>query len=180
MSESLTAARPYAKALYEVVSGDNPQDWLPLMQILKALGENDDTRRLLNSHDLTQDNFNKITASLFASAKIDKVPAKFQDFINVLSHNKRFALVPEIATLFIEEVNKSQDQVIAKITSAKPLDDESKANLVAKLEAKFGKKVETSIDIDESLIGGAVIKVGDTVIDGSVRGRLEQLTKALN
>ncbi|PIE44802.1 MAG: F0F1 ATP synthase subunit delta [Gammaproteobacteria bacterium] len=180
MAESLTAARPYAKALYEVAAKDQPQAWLPLMQICEALGHNDDTRRFLGAHDLTLEKFNGVFATLLEKAKIDSVPEKFKNFTEVLAHNKRFALLPEIAGLFIKEVNQSNDTIMAEIISAKPLSTESETKLLTKLEEKYGKTVEASINIDESLIGGAVIKVGDTVIDGSVRGRLEQLTKALN
>ncbi|PIE45040.1 MAG: hypothetical protein CSA45_04555 [Gammaproteobacteria bacterium] len=180
MAESLTAARPYARALYEVAAKEDPKSWLPLMQLCQALGQNDDTRRFLGAHDLTLDRVDAIIESLSRKAGIGNIPAKFKDFTKVLARNKRFVLLPDIATLFIEEVNKSNDTVIAKIISAKPIAEASKANLLDKLAKKYGKKVEASIEIDESLIGGAVIKVGDTVIDGSVKGRLEQLTKALN
>ncbi len=180
MAESLTAARPYAKALYEVASKDQPQKWLPLMQVCEALGHNDDTRRFLGAHDLTLDKFNGVLAALLKKAKVKDVPQHFESFTQLLARNKRFALLPEIAGLFIKEVNQSNDTVVAEIVSAKPLSSESEAKLLAKLEKKYKKTVEASIKIDESLIGGAVIKIGDTVIDGSVRGRLEQLTKALN
>lgn len=180
MSELLTAARPYAKALYEVAGQDDAKSWLPIMQVCQALGDNEDSQLLLKGHDLTLDKFDGLLQSLFNTAGIDNVPQRFKDFTKVLSHNKRFALLPEIASLFIEEVNKSNDTLLANIVSAKPLNDAHQASLVEKLEKKFGKKVNTSIEIDESLIGGAVIRIGDTVIDGSVKGRLEQLTKALN
>lgn len=180
MAESITVARPYAKALYEVAAAGKPQTWLPLMQICEALGQDDDTRRFLGAHDLTPDKFNKVLDTLLKKAKIKSVPKEFGNFTEVLAHNKRLALLPEIAGLFIEQVNQSNDTVIAEIISAKPLTAVSEAKLVNKLEQRYGKTVEASIEIDESLIGGAVVKVGDTVIDGSVRGRLEQLTKALN
>ncbi|PID65695.1 MAG: F0F1 ATP synthase subunit delta [Gammaproteobacteria bacterium] len=180
MAESLTAARPYAKALYEVAAKDRPQSWLPLMQVCEALGHDEETRRFLGAHDLTLEKFNNVLGVLLDKAKIDSVPEKFNNFTAVLAHNKRFVLLPEIANLFIEAVNQSNDTVMAEIISAKPISAESEAKLLSKLEKKYGKTVEASITIDESLIGGAVIKIGDTVIDGSVRGRLEQLTKALN
>ncbi len=165
MAESLTAARPYAKALYEVAATEEPKTWLPVMQICEALGNDDDTRRFLGAHDLTLDKFDNVLQALLSKAKIKETPAKFENFLKVLAHNKRFSLLPEI---------------VAEIISARTLSDKSKKTLISKLEKKYGKKVEASIKIDESLIGGAVIKVGDTVIDGSIKGRLEQLTKALN
>lgn len=180
MAESLTAARPYAKALYEVAAKGNLSDWLPVMQVCEALGSSDDSRRFLSTHNLTVEQFSTTMQSLFSAAGVANLPAQFTDFVNVLGQNKRFALLPDIATLFVEEVNQSNDTVVAEIISAKPLSASSEKTLLDKLEKKYGKTVEASIEIDESLIGGAVIKVGDTVIDGSVKGRLEQLTKALN
>lgn len=180
MAESLTAARPYAKALYEIAGNGDVKQWLPVMELCQALGDNEESKGFLKSHSLTTDTFLATVESLAKSANIGKVPAKFNDFAKVLSGNKRFSLLPEIATLFIDEVNQSNDTVIAEIVSAKLLSDASRDNLIQRLEKKYGKKVEASIEIDKSLIGGAVIKIGDTVIDGSVKGRLEQLTKALN
>lgn len=180
MAESLTAARPYAKALYEAVADEKPQQWLPLMQVCEAFGHNDDSRRFLGAHDLTLEKFSTVLQALLKKANIDNTPEKFNNFLKVLAHNKRFALLPEIASLFIQEVNQSNDTVIAEIISAKPLNKDSETLLVERLEKRYEKTVEASITIDESLIGGAIIKVGDTVIDGSIKGRLEQLTKALN
>ncbi len=179
MAESLTAARPYAKALYEVASQGEAKQWLPVMELCQALGENEESKRFLKSQSLTADKFLTSVDLLAKKAHID-VPEKFGDFVRVLANNKRFVLLPEVASRFVEEVNKSNDTVVAKIVSAKALTDASRDNLVQKLERRYGKKVEVSVEIDKSLIGGAVIKVGDTVIDGSVKGRLEQLAKALN
>ncbi len=180
MAESLTAARPYAKALYEIASKDQPQKWLPLMRICEAFGHNEDTRRFLGTPNLTLDKFNSVFSVLLEKEKINEVPEKFNNFTGLLAHNKRFVLLPEIASLFIKEVNQSNDTVIAEIFSAKPLSDKSEKKLLSRLEERYGKKVEVSIKIDESLIGGAVIRIGDTVIDGSLKGRLEQLEKVLN
>ncbi len=179
MAESLTAARPYAKALYEVAQKGDAKKWLPVMAICQALGEDKDTQAFLKSPNLTDKRFMEVVKILSVKARAD-IPEKFSHFVQVLSANKRFSLLPEIASLFIDEVNKSNDTVVAEIISARPLSDASKDTLVQRLTQRYGKKVEASIEIDKSLIGGAVIKVGDTVIDGSVKGRLEQLTKALN
>ncbi|MBS9777667.1 MAG: F0F1 ATP synthase subunit delta [Gammaproteobacteria bacterium] len=180
MAESLTAARPYAKALYDVASRGDNETWLSLMQICKALGESEESKRFLNAHDLTLDKFNQTIQSVLSAASISQTPKAFDNFVRLLAQNKRFTLLPEIAELFIEESNKSNDTVIAEIITAKPLTDESKDKLLAKLTEKYGKKVEASIVIEKALIGGAIIRVGDTVIDGSIKGRLEQLAKALN
>lgn len=180
MAEVLTAARPYAKALYEVASSGDVKSWMPAMEICQALGEDKESRNFLKSPSLTVDGFLSAINALVEENKAGKAPEAFAQFAKVLSDNKRFSLLPEIATLFIDEVNKSNDTVIAEIFTAMPLTDAGKEALIQKLEKRYGKTVEASVEIDKSLIGGAVIKVGDTVIDGSVKGRLEQLTKALN
>ncbi|MGY0398357.1 MAG: F0F1 ATP synthase subunit delta [Ostreibacterium sp.] len=179
MAELLTAARPYAKALYEVVAND-VNTWLPVMQICSALGQNKESRHFLNAHDLNIERFTAVIQPLLSSSGINDIPARFDDLVRVLADNKRFALLPDIADLFIKEVNKSNETITADIICAKPLTTDVQHNLVSQLEKKYGKKAEVSITIDDSLIGGAIIKIGDTVIDGSIKGRLEQLTKALN
>jgi F-type H+-transporting ATPase subunit delta len=125
----------------------------------------------------------KVVASdlerLFLSVCEKKLDKAGENMIKLLVEYGRLALLPEVARAF-EEL-KAQDEGVleAEITAAaQPSDSEIKA-LVQRLETKFGKKIETSIKIDPEIIGGIKIVIGDTVIDASVRGQLQEMAYAL-
>jgi F-type H+-transporting ATPase subunit delta len=96
-----------------------------------------------------------------------------------LIENDRLSLLPEISALFDSRKNEREGVVEAQIESAFPLDDAALSQLVGDLERRFKRKVRPQVRVDRELIGGALIKVGDEVIDGSVRGRLESMASAL-
>jgi F-type H+-transporting ATPase subunit delta len=97
----------------------------------------------------------------------------------VLAENKRFGVLPEIARLF-EEMKTAQEGVLdAQIVSAYALSAAQLAAIVSKLETKLGKKITASQVVDTELIGGVVIRVGDEVLDASVRGRINDLAATL-
>jgi F-type H+-transporting ATPase subunit delta len=97
----------------------------------------------------------------------------------VLIEADRIGLLPEIRTLFQALKDQADGVARAQIISAFPLDDAQLGALRKGLERRFGKKVETSVSIDSSLIGGAKIVVGDTVIDATVRGELQAMANQL-
>jgi F-type H+-transporting ATPase subunit delta len=109
----------------------------------------------------------------------DKLDDAGKNMIRLLVEYDRLGLLPEVAAAF-EEL-KAQDEGVleAEITAAaKPSDAEVRA-LVQRLESKFGKKVDAKVKVDPEIIGGVTIIVGDTVIDASVRGQLQELAYTL-
>ena len=97
----------------------------------------------------------------------------------MLVDNHREVLIGSIAEQF-EELKREHERVLrARITSAKPLDDAQRADIVAALEKRYGKKVEAELDVDPQLLGGARVQVGDQVIHASVRDALAQMAAAL-
>jgi F-type H+-transporting ATPase subunit delta len=117
--------------------------------------------------------------SLFLSVCGERLNNEGRNFVRVLIEGDRIALLPQIRELF--GVLKDADEGVARanISTAFPLSDEELAQLKRALERRFGKKIETSVAVDESLIGGARIAVGDTVIDASVKGELEAMANHL-
>ena len=116
---------------------------------------------------------------LVAAGSGDSLDAQAQNFVRVLIENDRLSLLPEISALFESLKNEREGVVEATIDSAFPLDDAALSQLVADLERRFKRKVRPQVNVDRDLIGGALIKVGDEVIDGSVRGRLQSMASAL-
>jgi F-type H+-transporting ATPase subunit delta len=174
MSQSLTLARPYARAVFAMAREQQrlPQ-WSSMLGFSARVVADPQVQALLSNPTVS------------AQALVDLVVPQgdvdplFTQFLSVLADNRRLAVLPEIAGLFDTMRADAEKLVKAKITSATQLSDAEIANLRASLVKRFGREVEVSTAIDASLIGGAVIDAGDVVIDGSLRTKLERLGAAL-
>ncbi|MBX2808561.1 MAG: F0F1 ATP synthase subunit delta [Cellvibrionaceae bacterium] len=174
MAELITLARPYAKAAFEYARSENSLDaWSQALSLLAAVAGQADVAELLASP--------KRTGSQKATALInvcgEQLNKKAQDFVHVLADNHRLPLLPAVAQLF--ESLKAQQQKFAdvNIVSAFPLDDKTQQSLSAKLSKTLNSDVSLTTEIDTALLGGVVIRAGDTVIDSSVKGRLAKLAE---
>ena len=105
--------------------------------------------------------------------------ARQKNFVQVLADSGRLAVLPEIAALFDELRNQHEGVLDAQIASAYPLVQQQVDDIVATLAQKYGKQIKATVHVDADLIGGVSIKVGDEVIDASVRGKLAQMAGAL-
>ena len=99
--------------------------------------------------------------------------------INLLVQNDRIGALTNIGQQYADLVAKAQALVNAEVVSAMALTQDQKSSLTSALEARLGMKVKLEETIDADLVGGAIVKAGDMVIDGSVKGRIEKLTTAL-
>ena len=115
-------------------------------------------------------------AGIIGSANIDKIPA---NFLNLLVEKKRAEILPDIAEAFKNMVDEEQNISHGTVTSAVELSDELLAKVKASLEKLTGKQVELSTSVDPSLIGGIVAKVGDLVLDGSIKTQLAGLKDSI-
>jgi F-type H+-transporting ATPase subunit delta len=102
-----------------------------------------------------------------------------RNFMRTLADNRRLALLPEIATRFDELKSAAEGIIDVTVTSAAPLDDSQQRKLASALERRLGRSVRLQCATDAALIGGAVLRAGDLVIDGSLRGRLERIAYEL-
>jgi F-type H+-transporting ATPase subunit delta len=110
----------------------------------------------------------------------DELGATGQNFISILSENRRLQLLPQISHQFeIMKANREK-AVDVDLIAAHEMDAEQQQKLSDALSAKLERKVNMQVSLDKSLLGGAVIRAGDTVIDGSIRGRLTKLAESLN
>jgi F-type H+-transporting ATPase subunit delta len=101
------------------------------------------------------------------------------NFVRTLAENRRLALLPEISARFDELKNEAEGVIDVTVTSAAPLDDSQRGTLAAALERRLRRSVRLQCATDPALIGGAVLRAGDLVIDGSLRGRLERIAYEL-
>jgi len=109
----------------------------------------------------------------------ESLPDGGTNLINLLVQNDRLDVLPDIGQQYGDLVAKAKATINAKVRSAMALTEDQKSSLSSALEARLGMKVELEETIDASLVGGAIIKAGDLVIDGSAKGRIEKLTTAL-
>jgi F-type H+-transporting ATPase subunit delta len=113
------------------------------------------------------------------AAEAPGLRAETNNLIRLLLHRERLELLPEIAASYHELLNRARGISVAHVITAVPLDEASRAQLASRLERYVGQKVEMQTSVDPSIIGGVVVRVGDTLLDGSVRGRLEALRRRL-
>ena len=177
MAELSTLARPYAKAAFEFAAdfGDL-QGWSQSLSTAGAVAQQPAVVKLLSSPSST--------AAQQAAAVIeicgDELGATGQNFISILSENRRLQLLPQISHQFeIMKANREK-AVDVDLIAAHEMDAEQQQKLSDALSAKLERKVNMQVSLDKSLLGGAVIRAGDTVIDGSIRGRLTKLAESLN
>lgn len=176
MAELATIARPYAEALFKldssVQNAEQAQQWLSAIAEVAA---NADVQRVADSPRVNRQQ----VLDLLASAVSGGLPAVAQNFLRTVVENGRLKALPEIAAQYRVLVNARQGAADAVVHSAFPLDEGALAELRPALEKRFARKLNLSVQIDESLIGGVRVVVGDEELDTSVKARLEQLKAAL-
>lgn len=175
MAESLTIARPYAEAAFGLARETNTlPSWSGALARLAAVARAPEVAALIGNPKLTEAQ----VASLIADGAAP-LTAEQRNFAHLLAENERLSVLPEIAEHFETLRNGHEGTLDAQVTSAFPLTDPQVADIVRTLEGRFGKKVKATVLVDSGLIGGVSIRVGDEVIDASVRGKLAQLANAL-
>lgn len=175
MAELATVARPYAEALFRVAQSGDLAAWSTLVSELTQLGAHADLQALARNPNVSEAQ----VAEVFAALLKAPLSAEATNFIALLIENGRVALLPEIGAQFIVLKNALEGAADVAITSAFALDAAQLAALVTTLEKKFGRKLNPTVTVDASLIGGVRVVVGDEVLDTSVRAKLQQMHVAL-
>lgn len=175
MAEFATIARPYAEALFRVAKSGNLAAWSDLVSQMAQVATYPDIRALAQNPLVT----NEQLADTFIAALGSSITAEAKNFISVLADNDRLTLLPEIAEQFHALKNADAGSADVQIESAFALTDAQLKDLVGSLEKKFGRKLIATVTINEALIGGVCVTVGDEVFDTSVRAKLQQLQAAL-
>lgn len=174
MAELTTLARPYAKAAFEFARESKDLDgWSSSLAIVAAVSKNEKVAKLLDSPTLTAEQ----KAATLTELCGDKLQAKVKAFVGVLAENKRLGLIGNISELF-ENLKAQQEKFSdVRVVSAFALDSGVEKALAEKLKTVLLSDVALKTEIDKSLIGGVIVRSGDTVIDGSLRGRLNKLAE---
>ena len=185
MADNNTVARPYAEAVFEVARENDALDELSSsLAAARDLLSDGQVVTFLGQPSLNDEQRLEFLQSLFAEAVGEGSvfaggSPHGTNFLKLLLENGRVVAMPEIAEQFEALKAKIENSIDAVITTAAPLSATQEKEIAGSLAEKLGRDVRISTEIDENLIGGAVIRAGDVVIDGSLRARLEGLTNAL-
>lgn len=178
MAELATIARPYAEALFKAATSGAGVDlgstaaWV---DELAAIAANPQMRQLADNPKVTAEQVFTVFTGVARSA----LPDTAKNFLRTVIDNGRVNALPEVATQFRALVNRRNGSSDAVVHSAFPMDGAALASVSEALEKRFGRKLNLSVQVDESLIGGIRVVVGDEVLDTSVKARLEKMKAAL-
>lgn len=174
MQNRTTLARPYARAAYaSAKASGRVADWSQALHLGAVASENDVVQSMIGDPRFTA---HSVVERLMQIGG-EQFGEDFGRFLSVLAHYGRLVLLPEVYQQFEAYRREAEAVVHVQVTSAQPVSDEQSKTLTERLKKRFGREIDLEVAVDPALIGGAIIRAGDEVIDGSVRGRLERLTR---
>ena len=177
MAELSTIARPYARAVFEQASETGKlQQWSDMLELLVAVSSDENMAAIIAGTRFSKDEI----AGLIIDICADKLDAQGQNLVRLLAENGRLTVLPEIAARYEILRAEAESTVEAEMLSAMPVSNTEQEKLSAALKQRLGRNVNLKVTIDKSLVGGAVIRAGDMVIDGSASGKLNKLAAAMN
>lgn len=177
-SELTTIARPYAKAAFSQAldEASGLANWSRMLGLLANAIQQPGVRSALDNPRLTTEDEAKLVIDVMG----EELSPKGQNFVNVLAENGRISLMPKIAELYELFRSNHEKTMDVQITSAYEIDAADEQKLAAALKQRLQREINLSSVVDPTLLGGIVIKAEDTVIDNSVRGKLQKLSQVLS
>ncbi|MCP1728237.1 F-type H+-transporting ATPase subunit delta [Natronospira proteinivora] len=171
-----TVARPYAQAAFEVAQeADRLAEWGELLDALAALSQDSASAALIQHPAIVPADL--ADALVDALAGVDEAGA---NFIRLLAERRRLMVAGAIASQFAELRAEAEGRMTVEVYTARKLDEPSADKLRKALGERLGRKIELEVIDDETLLGGVVLRAGDLVIDGSVKGQLDRLAAAMS
>ena len=176
MAETQTLARPYAEAVFELAESQGRLDeWSQALNALSTIVSNPDVAMLLNNPEVADSRLAEVVIEI-GSEDLDD---SSENLVRLLVANGRLGLAPAIATLYEQRKAQAEHRVDVSVTSAVEFSEEQRSALAKALEKRLDRSVRLTFEQDEDVIGGAVIRAGDLVIDGSLRAQLERMRQSL-
>jgi F-type H+-transporting ATPase subunit delta len=182
MADFSTVARPYAKALFDLANAERKlAAWSEALNAAAAVLGDADAKRVLASPALDESKRAAFIAAVAGAVKGGELlgTQHGRNLLQLLAENDRLAVLPEIAAQFEALKTQAENKVKVRLISATPVDEKLAEQVTKALTQRFGRAVELTLEVDASLLGGAIIRADDMVIDGSVRTRLQRLAESL-
>lgn len=172
MAEITTIARPYAQAVFKLASEQKAlKRWSEMLGLAAAVAADPEMAKVIDNPRFSRSQVVDIILGVCGKG-LDEYG---QNMVRVLADNGRLNLLPEIAALYEIERAQAEGTIEAEVVTAMELTDGQKKDLAAALKKRLGREVSLNVKVDGSLLGGAIIRAGDMVIDGSAISRLEKL-----
>jgi F-type H+-transporting ATPase subunit delta len=180
MAETATVARPYARAAFRHAADQGAlAQWSALLAAGAQVASDASARALFGNPRVTGNELVEFVSGI-ATAAGATIDANARNFIALLAENHRLALLPEIAAQFEALKAEIEHSIDVEVTTAMALTEAQRATLSAALSTRFGRTVRLHETIDADLLGGAIVRAGDLVLDGSLTGRLARLEQQLS
>ncbi len=176
MADYTTAARPYARAIYQLATESKSVDsWGDVLALMAAVVSDQSMRDVLDKPQLGKEQKGELMLKVLGK----KANAQQQNLIRLMAENGRLKALPEVAHQFEIYRTEAEGKIDAEVISAFALSKKQEKEITEMLKSKLGRDISITTSTDESLIGGVVIKAGDTIIDGSMKSQLESLALSL-
>ena len=171
---SITSAERYSLALYELSIESNVTSQIEeqSLSVLKLLEQSQDFSNLIKDPTTSQDDLLKVVNTISENYKFDQL---LKNFLSFLIQKRRFFFVERILKSFIEICSEKRGELKAELRSAKQLSNEEIKQITEELTKNFSSKIKLNYKHDESLIGGLVVQVGSTMVDTSIKSKLQQI-----
>lgn len=176
MSEYQAVARPYAQAVFELAQASGEfQKWSEALVWLATISEDRQVQELVQNPRVD----NESLVALFEDIAGDHLFDQARNFLKLVLQNRRAFALPGVAEQYEAMRAEAEGTIEAELRSALEVSDEQQDKLAQSLSARLGREVSLRVVQDPSLIGGAVLRAGDMVIDASVKGRIDKLAASL-
>ena len=171
---SITSAERYSLALYELSTESNVTSQIEeqSLSVLKLLEQSQDFSNLIKDPTTSQDDLLKVVNTISENYKFDQL---LKNFLSFLIQKRRFFFVERILKSFIEICSEKRGELKAELRSAKQLSNEEIKQITEELTKNFSSKIKLNYKYDPSLIGGLVVQVGSTMVDTSLKNKLQQI-----
>ncbi|QTS84227.1 F0F1 ATP synthase subunit delta [Coxiella endosymbiont of Amblyomma nuttalli] len=182
MTLQLTVARPYARAIFtDAKKNHRLKMWSAVFNVLSKLVKNKQIAQLIINPRISNQEFKELLLYLIQTIQVETSSLKeeIDHFLQLLINEKRLMALPDIAFLYHRLLNNYRGIVEAEVICAFPLNAEYRGKIKNNLEKRFNSKVKLKVTIDKSLLGGAIIRSGNWVMDGSIKGKLTRLAESL-
>ncbi|WP_455202228.1 F0F1 ATP synthase subunit delta [Kaarinaea lacus] len=180
MAEKSTIARPYAEAIFALAQeGGQLKEWSVLLQAINLVTANEGVQSLIGNTSVNKTQLSELIIDVAGSGDKSVMTDQGKNLVRLLAENRRLNVVAEITEQFEALKAEAEKTIEAEIVSATDVSAAQQSLIAEKLKARLGREVALKCTIDESLMGGAIIKAGDMVIDGSVSGKLNKLSVEL-